>query len=216
MQQPDNILTAKNIKFLPYNTGMPKMRLSEYGRNIQNMVDYCCEIPDREERTACAYGIVEVMRTLFPQNIGENGSLDTFWDHLNIMSGFRLDIDFPVEVVTAEEMNVKPQKLPYPTSPMRARHYGRSLEAMIKIVADMEESAERDELISMCAHQMKKMLMAHNPEAVSDAKVLADLCEFSDGKINLDPSTYQLREFQDITPAKAKKGKKKKKEWQHL
>ena len=192
MQQPDNILTAKNIKFLPYNTGMPKMRLSEYGRNIQNVVDYCCEIP------------------------GENGSLDTFWDHLNIMSGFRLDIDFPVEVVTAEEMNVKPQKLPYPTSPMRARHYGRSLEAMIKIVADMEESAERDELISMCAHQMKKMLMAHNPEAVSDAKVLADLCEFSDGKINLDPSTYQLREFQDITPAKAKKGKKKKKEWQHL
>lgn len=207
----NDILNGKDMKFIPYNTGMPAMPLPEYGRNIQNMVDYCVEIPDREERTVCAYGIVRVMKTLFPQNIGEKGDLKQFWDHLNIMARFELDIDFPVDVITAESMNPKPAKLPYNNGHMRFRHYGHSLEAMVKIVADMEEGRERDELISMCAHQMKKNLLAHNPEGVDNARILHDLYEYSDGKIDLDPDTYRLHDFQDITPVKVKKGKKKKK-----
>lgn len=205
-------MIESDIKFIPYNTGMPNLPLPEYGRNIQNMVDYCVEIPDREERTACAYGIVDVMKTLFPQNIGEKGDIKKFWDHINIMSGFRLDIDFPVEVISREEMKVKPEKLPYTTEKLHYRHYGRSLEGMVRIIADMEDGPEKDELISMCAHQMKKMMMTHNPEGLDDAKILQDLCEFSGGKIILDPNEYHLRDFQDVTPVKpGKKGKKKKK-----
>lgn len=209
--ETEKIYGGEGMTFIPYNTGMSHLQLPEYGRNIQNMVDYCVEIEDREERTVCAYGIVGVMKTLFPNNVGENGDLKKFWDHLMIMSNFRLDIDFPVGVITREEMHPKPAKLPYNTGNVKFRHYGRSLEGIIRIVADMESGAERDEMISMCAHQMKKMLMAHNPEAVDDRRVLNDLKMYSDGKIDLDPSTYLLREFQDVTPVKAQKGKKKKK-----
>ena len=42
---------------LYYNTGMPDLPMPEYGRNIQQMVDYCVSIPDREERTHCAHSI---------------------------------------------------------------------------------------------------------------------------------------------------------------
>ena len=42
------ILSENSFKFIPYNTGMPHLPLPEYGRNIQNMVDYCVGIPDRE------------------------------------------------------------------------------------------------------------------------------------------------------------------------
>ncbi len=202
--------TPSEMTFIPYNTGMPRMKLPEYGRNIQNMVDYCVEISDREERTACAYGIVGVMSTLFPKEIGEQGDLKKFWDHINIMSNFKLDIDFPVEVITAESANPKPERLAYSHGRMRYNHYGRSLEGMVKIVADMEEGEERDALINMCAHQMKKMLIAHNPEGVDNARVLKDLYDFSDGKINLDPQNYILHEFRDITPVKSSKNKKKK------
>ena len=39
---------------LEYNTKKEKLILPEYGRNIQQMVDYCLTIPEREERTRCA------------------------------------------------------------------------------------------------------------------------------------------------------------------
>lgn len=210
MEQED-ILTKNKFKFLPYNTGMPNLPLPEYGRNIQNMVDYCVEIPDKEERTACAYGIVKVMKTLFPNNVGEKGDMKKFWDHLNIMARFELDIDFPCEVVTAEDVNPKPSRIPYGKGNIRFRHYGRSLENIIRIVADMEEGEEKERLISMIANQMKKLMLTHNPDGVDNAKILKDLALYSDGKINLDPATYLLHEFQDITPVKTKKTRRKRK-----
>lgn len=212
METPvQNIYDEKGMKFIPYNTGMPQMKMPAYGRNIKNMVDYCVEIPDREERTVCAYGIIGVMKTLFPQLIGDKGDLQVFWNHLNVLSGFKLDIDFPVEVITEEKLNPKPAKLQYSSGQMRYRHYGRSLEGIINIISDMEDGEERDELIRMCAHQMKKMLLIYNPEGVENARVLNDLREYSKGKIDLDPELYELHDFQDITPTKEKKGKKKKK-----
>ena len=33
-----------------YNTQQKQLILPEYGRNIQNMVDYCVSLPDRDER----------------------------------------------------------------------------------------------------------------------------------------------------------------------
>lgn len=209
MDNHEEILINNKFKFLPYNTGMPALPLPEYGRNIQNMVDYCVEIPDREERTACAYGIVNVMKTLFPQNVGEKGDMKKFWDHLNIMGRFELDIDFPCEVITADNVNPKPAAIPYGKGSIKFRHYGRSLENIIMIVADMDEGDEKDRLISMIAHQMKKLRLAHNPEGLDDAKILKDLANYSGGKINLDPSTYLLHEFKDITPVKSKKNRRK-------
>ncbi len=210
----EEILAGNKFKFIPYNTGMPQMPLPEYGRNIQNMVDYCVEITDPEERRICAHAIVGVMRTLFPQNVGEKGDMKKFWDHLNIMARFELDIDFPCEVITAENVNPKPERVPYGKGPIRNRQYGRSLENIVKIVADMPEGEERDRLISMIAHQMKKLLLTHNPESVDNARILRDLYEYSGGKIKLDPRTYVLHDFKDVTPVqqKGKKNKKKNKQ----
>lgn len=46
---------------MKYNTQEKRLALPEYGRNIQNMVDYCVTIKDREERKRCANAIINVM-----------------------------------------------------------------------------------------------------------------------------------------------------------
>jgi hypothetical protein len=196
---------------IPYNTSRKNLSLPEYGRHLQNLVDYCVKIPDRDERTACAYAIVEMMPTLFPEVVGENGDMSKAWDQLNIMSGFKLDIDFPCEVITSEQMNPKPNKIPYTSSKIRFRSYGKNIEKMVEIVADMEDGPEKDNLVSMIAHHIKKQLLIHNKEGVDDAKVLRDLSIYSHGKINLDPETYILHEFREAAPVKQQGGKKKKK-----
>lgn len=196
---------------IPYNTELPKMALPEYGRNIHNMIQYCMTIPDREERNACAYEIADIMANLFPEVLGENKDYQRIWDHINIMSDFKLDIDFPVPVVTEESMKLKPAQLPYTSSKIRYRHYGKSIEKMITIVAEMEDGEEKEQLISMIAHHMKKLMMLHNSEGASDAKILKDLYNYSNGEINLDPASYILHEYKEAPVSKTSKNKKRKK-----
>jgi len=79
---------------LTYNTQQRRLVLPEYGRNIQKMVDHCLAIEDREERTRCAHAIVGAMANLFPELRSADNS-HKLWDHIMIMSYFRLDVDFP-------------------------------------------------------------------------------------------------------------------------
>lgn len=195
---------------LPYNTDMEPVLLPEFGRHIQQLVDYCVTIPDRDERTACAYAIADTMASLFPGIVGDNRDYSKIWDQINIMSRFELDIDFPCEVITAEKMNPKPAKMPYSSPAMRFRHYGKNIEKMIAVVAALEEGEEKDALISMLAHHMKKLMLQHNPEGVDDAKILRDLALYSDGRINLDPDTYLLHEFKEIPVPQQHHNKKRK------
>lgn len=208
-ENPD--ISKVEFKILPYNTGNSKLPLPEYGRNIQRMVDYCVGIEDRDERTACAYSIIEVMRTLFPKAIADKNDDTKFWDHLNIMAKFQLDIDFPCEVIDKEHLNPKPDKVPYKTSHFAFRHYGRNIENMIARISDMEGSDEKDELIFMVANQMKKLLLVNNKEGVSDARVIRDMNFLSGGKLAIDPEQYQLCEFKEhVTDSNQGKKKKKK------
>ena len=190
---------------------MKPIALPEFGRNVQSMVEYCQSLPTREERNNCVQSIVKIMSSMFPDLVGENRNCLKIWDQINIISEFQLDVDFPEGVVTAEKMNPKPQRIPYTSSAMRYRHYGKSIEKMIDVVADMEDGEEKDKLISMIAHHLKKLLLTHNKEGVDDAKILRDLREYSGGKIDLNPETYLLHEFKDVSQATPKNSKARKK-----
>lgn len=163
--------------------------MPDYGRNIQNMVDHCLTIENREERKQCANTVVEIMGNMFPHLRDVNDFKHILWDHLAIMADFKLDIDYPYEVITEEELHTRPGKLDYSRPTMRFRHYGKLLEKMIDIAADMENGARRDALVAQLAMQMKRSYTQWNKE-IDDAKIIADLREFSKGKISLDPTTF--------------------------
>ncbi len=200
-------------RLIPYNSGMPKLIMSEYGRNIQNLIDYCVTIEDRQERTDCAYAIADVMTILFPEEVGEEGDTKGIWDQMQIISGFRLEVDFPYEPLSAETVNPKPARLPYQNKNMRFRHYGSSVEKMVEEVCKMENSEKKDDMVFMLACHMKKLLTLHNKENATDSRVLQDLALFSRGHIRLDPQSYPLPEVPEevvATPAPKKKKKKNK------
>ncbi|MDK7740722.1 DUF4290 domain-containing protein, partial [Veillonella nakazawae] len=68
--------------------------MPQYGREIQSMIDYAVTLPTKEERQACAESIVAIMDRMNPQNRGNEGYLQKLWDHLALMSNFKLDIDY--------------------------------------------------------------------------------------------------------------------------
>lgn len=194
---------------LTYNTQLPQLTLPEYGRNIQQMVDHCLTIEDRDERTRCAHAIVACMGKLFPKMQDQEEWRRKMWDHLAIMSGFRLDIDYPYEVVSADNLHTQPETVPYTSRRIRYRHYGKDIELLINRAIAMEPGEERDELTYLIADHMKKMLTALNPDGVEDTRVFKDLAEMSHGELMLDPGQTRLHEFKIIAPPSGKKKKKR-------
>jgi len=86
------------LRMLQYNTHNTRLPMPEYGRYVQQLVDKCVTIEDRDERNAFAAGIVATICNLFPQQKTSPEWRDKLWDHLAIMSDFKLDIDYPREV----------------------------------------------------------------------------------------------------------------------
>ncbi len=187
-----------SIYKMRYNTEEKKLALPEYGRNIQNMVDYCVAIEDREERQQCADTIINIMGNMFPHLRDVNDFKHILWDHLAIMSDFKLDIDYPYEIVKKEDLNTRPPRLPYSNSRIRYRHYGKTLEKMIQKATEFEPGVEKEVLVKLLATQMKKSFLNWNKESVEDTKIFKDLEELSEGQIVLNEETHKLMESRAI------------------
>lgn len=181
-----------------YNTKQKRLSLPEYGRNIQNMVDYCISIPDRESRTKCANVIIGIMGNMFPHLRDVNDFKHILWDHLAVMADFSLDIDYPYETVKKEDLYIKPSKLPYPQGPITYKHYGRNMEKMICKIVEYEEGERKKRLINLLAIHMKRSFLVWNKEVVDDHKIFEDLKQLSNGSIVLDENHCKLIEAKKI------------------
>ncbi len=179
---------------MEYNTQRKKMELPEYGRSVQNMVDHALTIEDREERQRCANTIINIMGGMFPQLRDVPDFKHKLWDHLAIMSDFKLDIDYPFEIVKPEELEMKPEHIAYSEKSIRYRHYGRFLEEMVKKAVEVENEEEKAVLIRMLAIQMKKSLNNWNKDGIEDQKIVDDLREYSNGAIDLQVEDLRLNE----------------------
>lgn len=177
---------------MEYNTQKRNLPLPEYGRSVQNMVDHALTIEDRAERQRCANTIVNIMGGMFPQLRDVDDFRHKLWDHLAIMSDFKLDIDYPVEIVKKESLKVKPEQIPYSSNKIRFRHYGRLVQDLIKVTVDYPAGEEKDVLVRYVANHMKKDYINWNKDGVEDQKILDDLCMLSDGKIRLSAENYHL------------------------
>ena len=192
------------ITAMRYNTKEKQLALPEYGRNIQNMVDHCVSIVDREERTRCANTIINIMGNMFPHLRDVNDFKHILWDHLAIMSNFALDIDYPYETIKKEDLYIKPEKLPYNTGRITYKHYGKNLESMIKKATEYADGEEKEYLIQLLANHMKKSFLTWNKEVVDDRKIFSDLDLLSKGNIVLDEELHKLTESKDILMKKNK------------
>lgn len=136
---------------------------------------------------------------MFPQ-LKDNAELNQrLWDHLAIMSDFKLDIDYPVEIVKKENLNVKPERVPYPQSKLKYRHYGRFVQDMINVAAGYEEGEEKKQLINLIANQMKKDYQNWNKDGVDNQRIIDDLCELSDGRIKITVDDVKMFEHRVFT-----------------
>ncbi|TAJ12348.1 DUF4290 domain-containing protein [Marinilabiliaceae bacterium JC017] len=171
---------------MDYNSNRKKLVLPEYGRHIQKMVDYAKAIEDPEERAKSAKSIIAIMGNMFPHLRDVSDFKHKLWDHLAIMANFEIDIEFPYKLPEPSILYRRPTKLPYNTSKIRYRHYGKVVEELIGKAIEMEEGEEKKKLILLIANHMKKSLYLWNKDSVNDDRIFNDIKMLSNNQLTID------------------------------
>lgn len=180
-----------------YNTERDQLLIREYGRNVQKMVKYALTIEDQAKRTRLAYIIVTVMQQINPNPNPNEEYYKKLWNHLNIISNYKLNIDFPYDVISEEVRNLKPEKVPYKDNRIQFRFYGRNMEMSLNEIANMDPSPERDELLKDTANQLKVKYVTWNKDIINDDLIAAHILKMTGGKLLL-PESFELIPANDI------------------
>lgn len=172
-----------------YNSTRGKLILSEYGRNVQNMVAYICTLPTKEERNRYAQVVIDLMGFLNPHLRDVADFKHKLWDHLQIISDFKIDVDSPYPLPVPGAIRKKPEILAYPQHRIRYKHYGKTVEKMISKALELEDESQKQHMTQSIANFMKMAYVTWNKDSVSDDKIIDDLREFSNGALVLAENT---------------------------
>lgn len=168
-----------------YNTERKGLRLPEYGRNVQKMVSGLMDIEDRQKRNEQARAVVKVMELLNPQVHLQEDYERKLWDHLFIISDFRLDVDSPYPKPTPEDLETRPAPVPVETRPIKATHYGRNIESIIDLIAGLEDGETKTWVIRNLAIYMRTQYLIWNKDSVADETIFSDIEKLSGGRVKV-------------------------------
>jgi uncharacterized protein with ATP-grasp and redox domains len=190
-------------KKLYYNTQREPIRLPEYGRHVQQMVDYIKTIPSKEERNRLAQVVINVMANMNPSQKDSPEYKIKLWNHLAQIANYELDIDYPVPIYKKEDFKLFRRKIEYPQKNKQWRHYGANTVEMIKAISKIEDTEKREKLLLDLANHMKRQYLMFKKEAANGEQIKADIKTIS-GNDDIIGSDFKLNDTRDIYKSKSK------------
>lgn len=187
---------------MEYNTVRTHLIMKEYGRHIQGMIDHILTIEDREKRQAQVMGIIELMGFLNPHLKNVEDFRHKLWDHLFLISDFKLEVDSPYPIPTREKLMARPAPLPYPKRQLRFSHLGKNLEMIIDKALKEENPEKRVGFTNTIAYYMKLAYSNWHKELVHDDSIRGELSTLTGGQLAFTDNTpfvkiYRERERED-------------------
>ncbi len=172
-----------------YGYNRKRLMLPEYGRHVHNMVDYLMSIEDRDQRTKQAEVVVQIMKNINTSLKESDNVMHALWNHLYIISDFKLDVDAPFPTPSVDIINIVPERLSYPSKEFSKKHYGKNIKKMIKELVRKEDEDQDKEIVAMnIAKFMKLKSLEYNNEHPNNMVILNDLKKMSEDNIILDES----------------------------
>lgn len=171
---------------MEYNTTRGNLIISEYGRNVQEMVKYIVELPDREKRTRMAGTLVNILASMHPEMRDQGDLKHKLWDHLYVMADFKLDVDCPYPVPPRPQDTPKPQRVRYTQEDIKLRPYGKYMQRIIEKATEFEDGPEKDALVTTLANGLKKMYLNWNRDSVNDELIHEHLGLLSGGRLKMN------------------------------
>lgn len=172
---------------MEYNTTRNHLIMKEYGRNIQKMIEYLLAIEDRDQRQANAMALIELMGTLNPHLRNVEDFRHKLWDHLFLISDFKLNVESPYPIPTRETLKYKPERLPYPKKYPKLRHFGKNLEMVIDKALNEENPEKKEGFTQTVGNYMKLAYSNWHKESVHDDAIKSELNTITEGRLEYHP-----------------------------
>ena len=178
------------IEDMEYNTGRNSLVMREYGRHIQKMIEYLLSIEDKETRQRNAYAVIELMGFLNPHLKNVEDFRHKLWDHLFLISDFKLDVESPYPIPTRETLKAKPKPLPYPRRYPKFAHLGKNLQTVIDKALKEENPEKKQGFANAVAYYMKLAYSNWHKETVHDDAIQSELSNITDGQLAFTNTPY--------------------------
>ena len=188
---------------MKYNTKREALIIPEYGRHVQEMINHAVTLDKKDEQQKCVDAIIAFMGQMNPHFRDVKEFTHKLWDHLHIMSNFKLDIKSPYPKPQSEKLQEKPEKMDYPKNKIKFSYYGNTIQNMISTALEMD-GEEKSILTGMIANQMKKSYILFNQGSVDNNMIKLHLKQMSNNQLSLDD------DFEFIRSASIRQGTNKK------
>ncbi|MBG9375136.1 DUF4290 domain-containing protein [Panacibacter sp. DH6] len=175
---------------MEYNTSRSHMVMREYGRHIQNMVDYVLTIEDPKKRQQQAQVVIELMGFLNPHLKNVEDFRHKLWDHLFFMSDFKLKVDSPYPIPEKATYKAKPAPLPYPKRYPKYSHLGKNLELVIDKALKEDNAEKKAGFAHAIAYYMKLSYSNWHKELVHDDNIRSELNAITGGELEFSNTPY--------------------------
>ena len=185
MAKHTDTVPRKKQPDMEYNTARPLMIIPEYGRHVQKMAQHLLEIKDRRERTKASEVLIQTMTQVHPYAKDSEELRRKLWDHLHIITNYKLEVDSPYPTPEPGIFEAKPKRLQYPGSVIKYMHYGKIVPELMQKAIKLPEGGERNSLVESIAMLMKKAYMTWNKSSVNDNTIIKDLGQMSGDKLEL-------------------------------
>ncbi len=187
---------------MKYKISETPLTLKEYGRNVQEMINFCKTIENRDHRTLVADEIVRIMHALNPVPKDTEDYRRKMWDHLFFMADFDLDIDSPYPPPLPEQVLARPSKpLEYYRGRPRYKQYGRNVELMIEKAVEMEDPEKKAAYINLIANAMKQFLRNINRYSTPEEVIAEQMMELSNGKLVVNAAELDIIDVPEPKPS---------------
>ncbi len=173
--------------------------MKEYGRHIQRMVEHLLRIEDREERQNNAYTVIELMGFLNPHLKNVEDFRHKLWDHLFLISDFKLDVDSPYPIPTRETLKARPDRLIYPKRYPRYNHLGKNIEIVINKALNESDADKRQGFANAIAYYMKLVYSNWHKELMHDDTIQNELNVITKGQLEFNNKPF-VKHRVDIRP----------------
>ena len=175
-----------NIEAMEYNTTRNHLIMKEYGRHIQKMVEYLLTLEDRETRQRNANAAIELMGFLNPHLKNVDDFRHKLWDHLFLISDFKLDVESPYPIPTRETLKAKPDRLAYPKKYPKYNHLGKNIEVVINKALKETDGDKRQGFANSIAYYMKLVYSNWHKELMHDDTIQNELQTMTEGQLEFN------------------------------
>jgi len=171
---------------MEYNTQREPMRIREYGRNIQNLINASTETEDKDKRNRTAEAIVNLMEMLKPQMKSIDEYRHKLWDHLYIISNFKIELDSPYPKPSKEDTKLNQKDITYPKQKIQYRHFGINVERLVIKACEVKDPEKQKAFVNCIGSYMKLVARNRISDNSNTESIKDDILHLAEGKLTID------------------------------